>query len=121
MKQWIMILAALTAQYTYAMGAPQGQGQQGSPYGMLFMVGGLLIVMYFFMMRPEQRRRREKEEMLKRVAPGDKIITTGGIYGTVRQVKEQTVRLQIDDQCRIEIAKASVADILEKTGESESK
>jgi preprotein translocase subunit YajC len=84
---------------------------------MIFMVGGLLVVMYFFMIKPEQRRRKEKEELLKRVAPGDKIVTTGGIYGVVRQVKENTVRLQVDDQCRIELAKAAIADVVERSGE----
>lgn len=120
MRRWTMstaALLALAASQTYAMGAPQGQGQGGSPYTMIFMVGGLLVVMYFFMIKPEQRRRKEKEELLKRVAPGDKIVTTGGIYGVVRQVKENTVRLQVDDQCRIELAKAAIADVVERSGE----
>ncbi len=118
MTGWMTMLA-LAAQRTYAMGAPQGggQGQGGSPYTMIFMVGGLLVVMYFFMIKPEQRRRKEKEELLKRVMPGDKIVTTGGMFGVVKQVKETTVRLQIDDQCRIELAKAAIADVIER-GES---
>ncbi len=116
MTGWMTVLA-LAAQQTYAMGVPQGGGQGSSPYTMIFMVGGLLVVMYFFMIRPEQRRRKEKEDLLKRVAPGDKIVTSGGLYGVVRQVKETTVRLQIDDQCRIELAKAAIADVVERSGE----
>ena len=115
MTGWMTVLA-LAAQQTYAMGAPQGGGQS-SPYTMIFMVGGLLVVMYFFMIKPEQRRRKEKEDLLKRVMPGDKIVTSGGIYGVVKQVKETTVRLQIDDQCRIELAKAAIADVVERGGD----
>lgn len=111
-----MGLLALVAQQARAMGAPQGEGQ-GNPMNMLFIFALFMVAMYFFMIRPEQRRRKEKEEMLRRVNVGDRIVTTGGIYGVVKQVKEDTIRLQIDDHARIELSKAAIANIVERAGE----
>lgn len=107
---------ALAAQQAFAMGAPQGQGQ-GNPMNMLFIFALFMVAMYFFMIRPEQRRRKEKEEMLRRVNVGDRIVTTGGIYGVVKQVKDDTIRLQIDDHARIELSKAAIANVIERAGE----
>jgi len=109
---------ALVAQLAHAMGAPQGEGQgQGNPMNMLFIFALFMVAMYFFMIRPEQRRRKEKEEMLRRVNVGDRIVTTGGIYGVVKQVKDDTIRLQIDDHARIELSKAAIANVIERAGE----
>jgi len=107
---------AAAAQQAYAMGAPQGEGQ-GSPMNMIFIFAVFLIAMYFFMIRPEQRRRKEKEEMLRRVNVGDRIVTTGGIFGVVKQVKDDTIRLQIDDHARIELSKAAIGNVIERAGE----
>ena len=71
-------------------------------------------IMYFLMIRPQQKKQRQKEELLKRVAVGDKIITTGGIYGVVTQVKEESIRVKIDDNARIELTKAAVGTIIER-------
>jgi len=106
----------LVAQQAHAMGAPQGEGQ-GNPMHMLFIFALFMVAMYFFMIRPEQRRRKEKEEMLRRVTVGDRIVTTGGIYGVVKQVKDDTIRLQIDDHTRIELSKAAIANVIERAGE----
>ncbi|MCX7848106.1 MAG: preprotein translocase subunit YajC [bacterium] len=108
----------LAVAQVWAMAGPQGEGQgQASPWNMLFIFALFMVAMYFFMIRPEQRRRKEKEEMLRSVSVGDKIVTTGGIYGIVRQVKEDTVRLQIDDHVRIELAKSAIANVVERGGE----
>lgn len=109
------LLVALRA---HAMGTGGDGGQaQGNPMNMLFIFALFMVAMYFFMIRPEQRRRKEKEEMLRRVNVGDRIVTTGGIYGVVKQVKDDTIRLQIDDHTRIELAKAAIANVIERAGE----
>lgn len=108
-------------QRLWAMAPPQGEGQgQGSPWNMLFIFALFMVAMYFFMIRPEQRRRKEKEEMLRQISVGDKIVTTGGIYGVVKQVKDDTVRLQIDDHVRIELSKAAIANVIERASAQDS-
>ena len=121
MKRYLYLMAALAAAMpAWAMAPSQGEGKGGNPFGPFLLIGGIFAIMYFFMIRPEQKRRKAKEAMLANVAPGDRIVTNGGIYGVVKMVRENTVRVQIDDQTRIELSKSAIAQIVEKTGEGES-
>jgi preprotein translocase subunit YajC len=96
--------------------ADQQPPQQGPASLMKNIMPFILIfgIMYFLMIRPQQKKQREKEALLKQVGVGDKLVTTGGIYGVVTQVKQDTVRLKIDDNTRIELAKAAIATVIEK-------
>jgi preprotein translocase subunit YajC len=96
----------------FAMAPPAEGGEGGSPYGMLFLIVGIFAIMYFFMIRPQKKQQQKKQEMINSLKPGDKIMTTGGIYGEVKQIKEGTIRIQIDDHARIEIAKSAVATVV---------
>lgn len=125
MKHIVTLVAAYAATAAFAMPG-QGQGgqggQQSSPYNFLFLMVGFVVIMYFFMIKPEQRRKREKEDLLRNVGVGDKVVTSGGIHGEVKQVKEKTVRLQVDDHTRLEVEKVAIALVVEKgTGEGEKK
>ena len=73
---------------------------------MLLMVG----VMYLFMWRPESKRRKQMEEFRKNLKKGDKIITAGGIYGTVKEVKEgeASILVEVDSNVTLRIDKNMV-------------
>ena len=97
---------------TFAMGQPAEGKEGGSPFGMLFLIVGIFAIMYFFMIRPQKKQQQKKQEMINNLKAGDRIMTTGGIYGEVKQVKDNSVRIQIDDHARIEIAKNAVASVI---------
>jgi len=80
----------------------------------LVLIGGIFVIMYFLMIRPQKKKQKEKMTMLSAVEPGDKIISIGGIYGEVKQVKDNSVRVQIDDHTRIELVKTSISTIIQK-------
>jgi len=92
----------------YAM-APSGQ-QGGGAFGILPILG-IFVIFYFLLIRPQHKRQQEHREMLSRVRKGDRIITGGGIYGTVEKVKEQTVILEIADKVRVELSKGAIQGI----------
>jgi len=118
MKKLLLSISfvAFTATTVFALGTPQGEGK-GSPYGGIIMLVGFFAIMYFLMIRPQQKKQKEKQAMISAAGEGDKIVTSGGIYGTIKKVKETTVRVQIDDQTHIELAKSAIAGITEKAGE----
>ena len=98
----------------YAMSAqPGAAGQSGS--GMGFIVQILLIfgIFYLILIRPQQKMQQKKErehkDMLANLKKNDQVITNGGIHGTVVNVKDKTVVLRVDDNCRIEMEKSFVA------------
>lgn len=108
----IFILSAIPVLAEGAAAAPAKGNSKGlSP---LILIGGIFVIMYFLMIRPQKKKQKEKMAMLNAVEVGDKIISIGGIYGEVKQVKDNSVRVQIDDKTRIELAKSSISTITQK-------
>ena len=94
--------------------ASQQQGQQGNPILGLLPLVLLLLVFYFFLILPQSRRQKKHMEMLKSLKKGDRIITAGGIIGTIVGVDEQKVVIKVGDEgTKLEVSKAYVAQKLE--------
>ena len=70
--------------------------QQGGGWSFWVMIIAMILIMWLFMWRPESKRRKQMEEFRKNLKKGDKIITAGGIYGTVKEVKEGEVSILIE-------------------------
>lgn len=68
-------------------------------------------IMYFFMIRPQQKQAKQRQAMLNSLRVNDKVITSGGIYGKVKKVKDNSVIVQIADKVEIEVARAGIASI----------
>jgi len=86
-----------------------------SPWGsMLPMILAFIAIMYFLMIRPQQKREKERREMLNSVAKGDKVITTGGMYGTVVDLSDEKVTLRVDDKVEVDFVRGAVSQIVSK-------
>jgi preprotein translocase subunit YajC len=70
-------------------------GQSGSSYTLYLLMALLFVGMYFFMIRPQQKRRRDIEAMQSTIGPGDEVITIGGLYGTVTEIDDEAVTLEV--------------------------
>ena len=81
---------------------------EGSGWSSIIMIVLMFVVIYFFMIRPQQKRQKEIKKFRDSIKNGDKVITAGGIYGKVKDVKESTITLEIADNVRITIDKNSV-------------
>jgi preprotein translocase subunit YajC len=68
----------------------------------------ILGIFYFVILLPMRKKQRKVEAFLGNLKAGDRVITTGGIYGQITKLNEQTVQLQIAEKIRIEVAKASI-------------
>jgi preprotein translocase subunit YajC len=89
----------------------QSSGGAGSLTPLLFIVL-LFGVMYFMMIRPQQKRRREAERMQSGLAPGDEIVTIGGLYGTVTNVDDETVTLEVAPGVHARYARPAIARVV---------
>lgn len=76
------------------------------------------VIFYFLLIRPQQKQRKEQQKLVSALKSGDKVVTTGGIHGMISNVKETTVLLKVADNVKIEIDKASVANVLEPSKET---
>ena len=90
---------AVTGGSTAAPGGPHPtpQPQPGGGGDMFFLYMGLIVVaLYFMMLRPEQKRKKALHSMLSAVKQGDRVVTVGGMHGTVMNLTEKTVTLRVD-------------------------
>ena len=88
-------------------GATQPKGMFGGMEGILMIVL-IFVVFYFFMIRPQTKRQKEIKKQREAMKTGDKVVTSGGIYGKIRDIKETTVTVEIADNVRITVDKNSV-------------
>ena len=74
----------------------------------------LLIIFYFFIIRPQQKNQRDHKQMINNLQKNDEVVTSGGIHGTVVNIKDNTFVLRIDDNTKIEIQKNSISFVKKK-------
>ncbi len=89
------------------MAGPGGRGTGFSDQLVLILI--IFAIFYFIVFRPMRKRQREMEQMLSALKNGDKVVTNGGIYGTVVGVSDDVVQLRISDHVKIQVAKSAVA------------
>jgi preprotein translocase subunit YajC len=94
--------------------APQGEEGGGSPLSGLWMIALIFVIFYFLLIRPQQKKQKQHQNMLESVKKGDRVVTSGGLYGTVVGVKNGVIVLKIADEVKVEIAKGSIANIMSK-------
>ena len=92
----------------YAMTFLQAQSGQGGGLTMLLMLALIFVVMWLFMIRPQQKRQKQLNEFRNSLSKGDKVVTVGGIYGTIVEVNDNKVLLEIDKDVKIKVDKASL-------------
>jgi len=71
----------------------------------------IIVIFYFFLIRPQNKKQKETEKMLKALKKGDKVITIGGIHGTVSSVKENTVIVKVDENCKLEFNRSAISSV----------
>ena len=91
--------------------AQQGAGSGANPLAGLFPILLIVLIFYFIMYRPIRQRQKKLQVMIEGLDKGDRVITNGGVYGTVVDVKEHVVRLKVSDQVKIKVAKSAIASL----------
>jgi preprotein translocase subunit YajC len=89
--------------------AAEAQPQSGMGGSMTWiMLIAIFVVMYFFMIRPQQKRQKELRKFRESLQKGDRVVTVGGIYGTISEIKDSYVIIEVDGNVRIRFDKSSV-------------
>ena len=82
--------------------------QPGGNWSMWIMLALIFVVMWFFMIRPQRKQQKELDNFRSSLKKGDKIVTIGGIYGTVSEVKEDSVLVEVDKDVKIRVSKQAI-------------
>ena len=80
----------------------------------------IIVIFYFFLIRPQNKKQKETEKMLAALKKGDKVITIGGIHGTISSVKEKTVIVKVDENVKLEFNRSAISSV-EKTDAEKAK
>ncbi len=91
--------------FTLLQAAPAAQGGGWSMWIMLLLI---FVVMWFFMIRPQRKQQKELQNFRDSLKKGDKIVTVGGIYGTVSEIKEGYILMEVDNNVRIRVSKQAI-------------
>ncbi len=86
----------------------QPEGQDANPLMSFLPLLLIVVVFYFFMIRPQMKRQKEVRKFRESLSKGDKVVTTGGIYGRIIEVKETTIILEIAKDIHIKVDKNGI-------------
>ena len=87
------------------MGQP-AEGQ--SPYTSFIFLLLIIVVFYFFMIRPQMKRQKDLRKYRDSLQKGDKVVTTGGIYGKINSIKDNHIIVEVDENVKIKIDKSAI-------------
>mgnify|MGYP001291831188 CR=1 FL=1 len=106
-----------------AMAAPQngaaGQ-QQGSWFSTLIPLVVIFAIFYFLMIRPQQKQQKKHREMLGALKRGDKVVTRGGVIGTIHGITDNVITLEVAENVRMKFSRDAVAGVQESQAENNS-
>lgn len=88
-----------------AAGAAPSTSSSLMTWGMLILI---FVVMWFFMIRPQRKQQKELQAFRDSLKKGDKVVTVGGIFGTVDEINDDSVLLKVDKEVKLRVAKSSV-------------
>ncbi|MGA9115450.1 MAG: preprotein translocase subunit YajC [Bacteroidota bacterium] len=98
-----------------AMASPPGD-PQGGLISTLIMFGLIIGIFYFMIIRPQQKRQKEREKLLGAIKKGDRIVTAGGLHGTIAGVEEKTILLQVAENVKLKLDRTAVTSIVRESG-----
>lgn len=91
--------------------------QAGNPLFSFLPIILIFVVFYFLLIRPQKKAQEEHKKMIASLKKNDEVITTGGIHGTIANVKDATLTLKVDDNVKIEVQKSSITSVRRKSSE----
>jgi preprotein translocase subunit YajC len=100
--------------FTILMAQPGDGGPSLMSNVILF--GSIILIFYFMIIRPQQKRSKERQKMLENIKKGDKVVTSGGIYGTIAGLDEKTILVQIADNVKVKVDRGSISTVISETG-----
>jgi|AFSR01.1.fsa_nt_gi preprotein translocase subunit YajC len=122
----MMVLSLLTLSLIFLFAPPSGNPNE-TPNPLIQVVPLILVVLvfYFFMIRPQQKKEKERQKALDALKKGDKVVTIGGMHGTIVEVNQEkkTVIIQAAENIRLKFDRSAIATVekSETTDKSESK
>ncbi len=109
-----------SAPLALAGASPPGGAGGNAVLTQVVFFAAIFAIFYFLLIRPQQTQRRERERLLSAVKKGDRVVTTGGLHGTVTGLDEQTITLRVADQVKMTFDRSAVGRVVEAQGDKDA-
>ena len=97
--------------------SPDGSGGSGSMVSTLIMFGAIFAIFYFMIIRPQQKRAKEREKLLSAIEKGDKVITSGGMHGTIAGIEDKIVLLDVGNNVKMKFDRSAITTVLKESSD----
>lgn len=92
--------------------APQGGSGGAGFMSTIIMFGAIILIFYFMIIRPQQKRAKEREKLLSNLQKGDKVLTSGGLHGTIAGIDEKTILLNVGDNIKLKFERSAITAVV---------
>ena len=111
---WAVVLSSCVPARLFA----EDPAQTASPLGSFLPLIVIFVIFYFFLIRPQQKKAKEHQAMLNAIKRDDKVLTSGGIYGTITGVKGDVLEVKIAENVKVQVAKSAVSAVIPPEGQA---
>jgi len=101
----------------FLYGQQAGGASQGGGFSMLIMMAVIFAVFFFLIIRPQRKKQKEHQSLVQALKGGERVITAGGIFGTIDRVMEDRVEIKVDKNTRVQVLKTSISTIVDQSGQ----
>jgi preprotein translocase subunit YajC len=102
--------------YLFASGGAGPTAGSPSILGALFPFVLIFVIFYFIIIMPAKKKQKQHQSLITSLKGGERVVTSGGIYGTVARVLEDRFEIQVDNNTKIQVAKSAVSTVIDPTG-----
>ncbi|MCK5057052.1 MAG: preprotein translocase subunit YajC [Candidatus Aminicenantes bacterium] len=102
-------------------GQEAGGAAQGGGFSMLIMMAIIFAIFFFLIIRPQRKKQKDHQTLVQSLKGGERVITSGGIFGTVDRVLEDRVDLKVDKNTRMQVLKTSISTVVDQSGQQPQK
>ncbi|MFH1196517.1 MAG: preprotein translocase subunit YajC [bacterium] len=103
--------------FLIAMAPQGGEGGGGGMISTLIMFGAIFAIFYFMIIRPQQKKAKEREKLLSNLKKGDKVVTSGGVHGTIAGLEEKTCLLDVGNNVKMKMERSAINIVLQSKEE----
>ena len=95
----------------YALGTGGGTSGQGGGFGAMVPLILMFAIFYFLLIRPQQKKQKQHRQLLGDLKKGDRVITSGGLYGRITGLTDTVVTLEISEKVRVKVGRANISGL----------
>lgn len=106
-----ILLFVLTGSKVYGMAAPSGKGGSGGIMAILPLIF-IFVIFYFLLIMPQRQQRKKHKEMLENLNRGNKVVTSGGIHGTITRIEKDTLIIKVSEKTELKVDKSVIARVV---------